>query len=231
MALDAIDGVEKMDLRNILNIVNIVNSRDLRGAKDASASRASMSSVKDAWERRYAREPSPWRGGPDATLTPWLAMLPSGRRLDLGAGGGRTHAAVGEAVAVDWVRASIAGLARPVVADLASLPFRDGAFAGVVAVHALGHVREVGRAAGEAARVLARGGRALVVEFASDDLRAGSGERVEDGRVREGLLTRYLGEGEVASWFPSLRLVEGATVVREERYGRRVRVFGVFEKP
>lgn len=184
--------------------------------------------VHDAWTRRYAREA--WRGGPDEALAPWLARLPPGPRLDLGAGGGRTHAAVGDAVALDWVRASIAALPRPVVGDMAALPFRDGAFAAVVAVHALGHVQDLSTACAEATRVLAPGGALLAVEFERDDVRAalrGAGSE----RTNEGILTRHPTVEELSAWFAGMRRVEEALVERATRYGPRRRAVALLEKP
>ena len=180
--------------------------------------------LRAAWEARYRREA--WRGGPDEALEPWLARLPAGPRLDLGAGGGRTHAAVGDAVALDWVRASVAALPRPVVGDMAALPFRDGAFRAVVAVHALGHVEDLARACAEATRVLAPGGRLFLVEFERADLRGGAPER-----RTEGLLVRHPTLEEAVAWFPRLRLVDGATLERPTRYGVRRRVAALLDKP
>lgn len=180
--------------------------------------------ARDAWTRRYAREA--WRGGPDATLAPWLARLPAGPRLDLGAGGGRNHAAVGDAVAFDWVRAAIATLPRPVLGDMTALPFRDGAFRAVVAVHALGHVEDLARACREAARVLAPGGRLLVVEFERGDVRGGVAER-----RTEDLLTRHPTLEEALGWFPDLRPADAEVTVRETRYGARRRVVALLDKP
>jgi SAM-dependent methyltransferase len=49
-----------------------------------------------------------------------------------------------------------------VVADVHSLPFVDGAFAGVIALNAFEHFRNPFQAAAEIARVLAPGGRLLI---------------------------------------------------------------------
>ncbi|HLE98043.1 MAG TPA: methyltransferase domain-containing protein, partial [Candidatus Thermoplasmatota archaeon] len=190
------------------------------------------------------------------------AKLTPGPCLDLGAGGGRTHRGIvasrgvgpvrvtreniaretrfpfarGEGsapvVAVDWVRASVADLPAPVVADVAALPFRDAAFAAAVAVHAFGHLGDasLARAAAEASRVLAPGARLLVVEFAPGDLRAGIGTEAAGGRVREGVFTRYADADVVAAWFPALVPLERASVERATPYGARRRTFALFGK-
>jgi SAM-dependent methyltransferase len=91
-------------------------------------------------------------------------LLPPGRVLDLGCGVGHSIDLLGdrESVGVDASAAALAGQPREtVVADMRSLPFGDGSFAGVIASHSLEHVPDPERVLAEAARVLAPDGVAI----------------------------------------------------------------------
>lgn len=96
--------------------------------------------------------------------------------LDVGCGTGRTVAGLRAArpdrpvVALDLSSGILADVPPPRVAsDAALLPFRDGAFGAVLAMHMLYHVPDIDRAVNEAARVLAPGGAYLVSTNASTD--------------------------------------------------------------
>jgi SAM-dependent methyltransferase len=97
-----------------------------------------------------------------------LAGIP-GAVLDVGCGDGilvrrlRADRSGSSVVALDLSAGMLDGVAAPAVAaDAARLPFRDGSFAAVLAMHMLYHVPDVDAAVREAARVLAPGGRYLV---------------------------------------------------------------------
>jgi SAM-dependent methyltransferase len=93
-------------------------------------------------------------------------FLPPGRVLDAGAGTGHSAALLAprESVAVDNDPAALVGQGRlAVVADMRALPFPDGCFDAVVAVQAIEHVPDPGRALAEFARVLVPGGMAAIV--------------------------------------------------------------------
>ena len=93
-------------------------------------------------------------------------LLPPGRVLDLGAGVGHSfellHPRV--SVGVDVDAGALQGQAREtVVADMRALPFADGSFASVLAVHSLEHVPNPESVVREAARVLEPEGAAMFV--------------------------------------------------------------------
>jgi SAM-dependent methyltransferase len=91
----------------------------------------------------------------------------SSRVLDAGAGEGRykqhfrKHAYVGVDLGVGDREWNYAGL--DAVADLASLPFRDGTFAAALNVVTLEHVRDPARVLCELQRTLGSGGRLLLI--------------------------------------------------------------------
>lgn len=98
----------------------------------------------------------------------FAGSLPKGARvLDAGAGEGsyKGHFAGQRYCGLDLGvgDATWNYLSLDVLGDLASLPFRDGAFEATLNVVTLEHVREPGRVVAELGRVLASGGRVLIV--------------------------------------------------------------------
>lgn len=93
-------------------------------------------------------------------------LLGAGRVLDIGCGVGHSfeELAPRETVGVDLDAASLAPQRREtVVSDMRDLPFEDGSFESVLAVQSIEHVPDPERALAEFARVLAHGGRAVLV--------------------------------------------------------------------
>ena len=159
-----------------------------------------LSGPRAAWQRRYAREPTPWRGPVHAE--PLLRTL-SGRVVELGAAGGKVRRALpSDALGIDWVRA---GLAPPaLVADVQALPLRARGVDALVAIHVLGHLLDGERAAAVAewARVLRPGGACVVEVFATGDAREGSGREVEPRTwERDGVTTHHFEAGELDALF------------------------------
>jgi SAM-dependent methyltransferase len=112
-----------------------------------------------------------------ATYRLCAPLLPAGRVLDLGCGVGHSFAELAprETVGVDLDPEALAGQQREThVADMRALPFADGAFASVLSVQSIEHVRDPERVLAEVVRVLEPGGTAIFVtpnrlEFARAD--------------------------------------------------------------
>ena len=108
----------------------------------------------------------------DALLAPWLDALPF-PCLEIGCGEGTNLARLarrGRPIGLDRYpgKARFAARAVPgaalVVGDAGALPFRSGAFAGVLIRDLFHHLRDARGAAAEAVRVLAPGGMLVVLE-------------------------------------------------------------------
>jgi SAM-dependent methyltransferase len=93
-------------------------------------------------------------------------LLPPGRVLDLGCGIGHSYRepAPRQTVGVDLDPGALAGQERETVrADMRRLPFSDGSFGSVLAVHSIEHVPDAEAVLREVVRVLEPGGRAVFV--------------------------------------------------------------------
>ena len=95
-----------------------------------------------------------------------------------------------------------------VVADARNFPFLDHTFRYIIASHVIGHIQKEERTtiAKEVGRVLQPGGRLLLVEFSVDDMRNGTGKKVEDSTFLRGpgILTHYFTEHEIGALFSPL---------------------------
>ncbi len=134
---------------------------------------------KELWDEVYRQNPRAWRG---------VSSVPipcEGKALDIGCGNGKTVFALLEAgldvtgidfspTAVERCRSAYPD-AEFLECDASELPFPDGCFDYVTAVHVLENLddEKLRMAASEARRVLRTGGYLFVRCFTPDDMRSG----------------------------------------------------------
>jgi cyclopropane fatty-acyl-phospholipid synthase-like methyltransferase len=164
------------------------------------------------------------------------------RALDVGCGNGKTVSSLlregAEATGLDFsaeaiesCRSLFGDRAEFVVADSSDMPFADGSFDVVTAVHVFEHLRpeEAAATAAEIERVLAPGGTALVRSFAVGDSRSGGlGEGVRGNGIRY----RYFTEEGLAGLFPGLEALSVERIDETMRFGAvRVRIECLLRAP
>lgn len=177
-----------------------------------------MTDTRDAWDAEYRLRGQLWGGSP-----PSLPDIPAGSRvLEIGCGSGKTVSTLvhcsRDITAIDFSEKAAKITRRLLmrydagdgaVADARFLPFHDHAFGYVVARHVIGHMRIEGRraVAREAGRVLQPGGHLVVQVFSVEDMRSGSGRKVEDGSFLRGrgIITHYFTIPELEELFTGLR--------------------------
>ncbi|WP_183986935.1 ArsR/SmtB family transcription factor [Sphingomonas jinjuensis] len=147
----------------------------------------------------------------EAAMQAALGDQPLGTLIDIGTGTGRmlelfgTRAA--HALGIDrssemlrLARVKLAGRGNTELrqADLYALPMADGEADVAILHHVLHYAQQPGAAIGEAARVLAPGGRLLIVDFASHDR--------EELRQRDAHVRLGFGDAQVEGWFANAGL-------------------------
>lgn len=185
----------------------------------------------DLWNEFYSSQPRAWRGN---------ARIPvpcSGKALDVGCGNGKTTSSLidlgFEVMGIDFSEKAVQSCinqygndAEFLVSSATDLPFEDGTFDYITAVHVLEHLagEELSMAVSEFRRVLRPGGFVFTRTFTDRDLRS---RKRADGDIRyiyrtpEEMVSAFIGFGAMSS-----ELVEGTT-----RFGEiRSRVECLFRK-
>ena len=177
-----------------------------------------MTDSRTAWDKDYRSRGQLWGGAPVLLPLSLLDMPAGSRVLEIGCGSGKTVSALMERsceiIAFDFstkaVELSRRALGRyyagdAVVADACNIPFLDHTFRFIIASHVIGHVQKKERTtiAQEVERVLQPGGRLVVQEFSVEDMRNGTGKKVEDSTFLRGpgILTHYFTENEIGALF------------------------------
>ena len=178
-----------------------------------------------AWEDLYKSQSRPWRGSVNLSWTP----IGSGTEvLDAGCGNGKSSSTLIDMgcrvtgvdfspSAVESCRSRFGGRAVFEVADLRALPFSDGSFDAVLAVHSIEHIPAETEylALSEFKRVLRPGGLLAMRLFASGDFRSGGAS--ED--VRNGILYRYHDEDSIRAALSGWEVVSVEKVDEPTRFG------------
>jgi len=173
----------------------------------------------EVWDSLYASNPGAWRGN---------ARIPvpcSGRALDVGCGNGKTVASLLDAgfevSAVDFsteavrlVRERFGDRVTAVVSDAGSIPFADGSFDYITAVHVCEHLTddEMERFASEVSRLLVPGGFVFVRSFGASDFRSAK-------RASSDITYIHRSHGDLAHFFDGLETVSSETVEERTRFG------------
>lgn len=173
----------------------------------------------DLWNEVYLRNRQMWRGNSRIPLP-----IESGRALDLGCGNGKTVSTLldsgFEVAGVDFSSEAV-GSCRSLFgdravfeeSDISALPFPDGTFDYVTAVHVLEHIEDSGMpdAAREVARVLKPGGYLFVRSFAPGDLR--------EPKRTDGILYIHRTPEELERFFNGFDIESSELVDERTRFG------------
>lgn len=167
-----------------------------------------VSIVRSAFARQaraFARSPLQTDPGRLQRLLRFLGPRPGERALDVACGPGIVTTALRQAglVAVgidltrEMIREAAPGGGRYVQGDVGRLPFRDGCFDVVVCRNSFHHFADPPEVMGEMARVLRRGGRAVIEDMRApeDEARRAYHETIE--RLRDVSHARTLTAGEM----------------------------------
>jgi len=173
----------------------------------------------EVWDSLYASNPGAWRGN---------ARIPvpcSGRALDVGCGNGKTVASLLDAgfevSAVDFSAEAVRLVGErfgdevaAAVSDAGSIPFDDGSFDYVTAVHLCEHLTddEMRRFASEVARLLVPGGYVFIRSFGAADFRSAK-------RATSDITYIHRSHDDLAHFFEGFDIMSSGTVEERTRFG------------
>jgi len=173
----------------------------------------------DVWDSLYASNPGAWRGN---------ARIPvpcSGRALDVGCGNGKTVASLIDAgfrvsaadfsaEAVRLIRERFGDRVEAVVSDAGSLPFEEGSFDYITAVHLCEHLTddEMEGFASEVGRLLVPGGYVFLRSFGASDFRSAK-------RATSDITYIHRSHEALAQFFGGFETVSSQTVEERTRFG------------
>ena len=178
-----------------------------------------MMGQRELWEAFYEKDSRAWRGNSR------IPLPCRGRALDLGCGSGKTLSSLIDAgfetVGMDFSVNAVESCRRRfgdsvglVVGSVDALPFEDGCFDYVTAVHVLENLDddELGRTASEVGRVLRSGGYVFCRAFTPEDMRS-------EGRSNGEIRYRYFSDGDLERVFSGMEVVSSARIDEPTRFG------------
>jgi len=184
---------------------------------------------KEAWERAYRQGHLLWRGPSDLHLNNI-----KGRVLELGCGDGKTAVAMVKSglivVGLDLSRTALTTLNKRtdsknlnlVQGNAIELPFKEGSFDSVAAVHFIDHFLSSDRykVVREIDRVLAIDGVIIGRFFSREDLRFGKGRQIEPNTfLREnGIFNHYFIEDEILDLFTGYSIMSMNSSMRATKF-------------
>jgi ubiquinone/menaquinone biosynthesis C-methylase UbiE len=187
------------------------------------------SGQKEVWEKAYSQGHPLWRGPSDIRLNDL-----NGRVLELGCGDGKTAISLIESrltvVGLDLSRTALMTLKRRndsgdlslVQGDALDLPFKEGSFDSVTAVHIIDHfiLSDRLKLVKEIDRVLAIDGIVIGRFFSTEDMRFGSGSKIETNTfLREnGIFNHYFTEEEIHELFSGYNVMSIYSSVRATKF-------------
>lgn len=176
---------------------------------------------KELWDGLYRANGRAWRG--NSRIPDPLSGM--GDALDIGCGNGKTVSTLIDlgyrvtgadfsSEAVNLCTERFGDTARFVTCDASDLPFPDGSFDYVTAVHLLEHIEDsaMQTVADEILRVLRPGGYAFVRSFTPTDMRSGT-------RSGEGIRYVHRNPDEIVRFFRSFETEFARRVDEPTRFG------------
>lgn len=204
---------------------------DGAAAQDAERLAAVKADRAAAAERYFAAHADDWdairslhvaESAVEAAMVALIGHRPIGRLVDVGTGtgrmlelfAGRASRALGVDRSPEMLRLARAKLSERAIAgaelrqgDMYALPLDDGSADTVILHQVLHYAHQPGVAIAEAARLLAAGGRVLIVDFASHDR--------EELRARDAHVRLGFDDAQVGGWFTAAGLAPVRTETLE----------------
>ena len=173
----------------------------------------------EKWNEQYRSNRRSWRGNARIPIP-----IQSGKALDLGCGNGKTVSTLLDSnldvtgvdfssEAVSSCRTLFGDKAEFIESDVTELPFPDGTFDYVTAVHILEHIEnsDMPTVSGEIERVLRPEGHLFIRSFAPGDLR--------ESKRTDGIRYVHRTPDEILAFFPDLKVISSESVQERTRFG------------
>jgi ubiquinone/menaquinone biosynthesis C-methylase UbiE len=199
---------------------------------------------KDVWDELYRKQYRPWRGTIRNAVP--FPFNKGDNVIDIGCGYGKASFALIEAgytvtgidfsdVAAEACRRSCGDKMKVICASVTAMPLNDGEADGVTMIHILEHLEkdELTKAVKEVRRVTRPGGKIFVRVFHADDMRSGTGGRIDGSTVvrGNGIRYSYFTEDRLRELFSEFRELSMERIDERTKFGgTRSRIEAIFER-